>query len=83
MIGLIPAREPVLIEQPLSTSSVSPLTKIVDILKEGDGHFVLAVGSNSDWVAFISMDNQEDDSAKWPWGTGNSAHEAIDKMLGD
>lgn len=80
MIGLIPAQEHKLIEPPWSSSSANPLTRIVELLKEGDGHFVLAVDANSNWVAFVSMDNQED-PLDWPWGTGDTAEEALDKML--
>ena len=55
------------------------LYEIYDLLKDGDGHFVLAIGRNNDWVAMIEKDEQPDSPTAW--GAGDSGDEAIDNML--
>lgn len=56
------------------------LDRIEQILEPGDGHFVLAVDANSNWIAFLTMDKDVDDLQKY-LGTGDTAKEALDNML--
>lgn len=81
MIGLIPKPEVELIEPPWNTSSESRLEKIIDALKPGDGHFVLAVDSEENWIAYVTLDQDADEVDHRGLGVGDSAYEAIDNML--
>lgn len=81
MIGLIPKPELELIEPPWNTSLENRLEKIVEVLQQGDGHFVLANDSHNNWIAYVTLDQDADEVDHRGLGTGNSAYEAIDSML--
>lgn len=55
------------------------MVEIIKLLKEGDAHFVLAVGSNDDWIAMIQRDDHPDEA--YCWGVADDPTVAIDKML--
>lgn len=55
------------------------IEKIIEQMGKEDAHFALAVGSNNDWIAFISKDS--DPEGDYGYGTGDTALEAIEEML--
>lgn len=54
------------------------MDRVIKKLDDGDGHFVLAVGNNDDWIAYISKD--EDPDGMFDYGTGNTAEEALEDL---
>ena len=55
------------------------LNEIIDLIGDRDAHFVLAVGSNNDWIAFIEQDERPDELLCW--GVSDKPEEAINFML--
>lgn len=81
MIGLIPKQEHELTPRPSITWCASRLEEIVQRLEEGDGHFVLAVDANSNWISYITLDQDAEVVDHRGLGVGDTAYEAIDRML--
>lgn len=57
----------------------SQMAEILDIMKEGDAHFVLAVGNKDDWIAMIHKDETPDEPICW--GVAEDPYSAVDLML--
>lgn len=53
--------------------------EIIELMKEGDAHFVLAVGNKDDWIATIYKDETPDEPEMW--GVADDPFKAIDLML--